>query len=87
MEHGKTYITLQMQVKKLTLSQMEFFTFVNCICIDGRKDATLVSTKVDQKYYHKVEMEEHYDIVGKPGKMVINVVLVLSISFQQENIM
>ena len=56
------------QREKLATAEQDFFVFVNCIYIDGRKDTTLVSTKKAQKYYHKLQMEEHYVVVGEPGK-------------------
>ena len=52
------------QREKLATAEQDFFLFVNCIYIDGRKDTTLVSTKKGQKYYHKLQMEEHYVVVG-----------------------
>ena len=44
------------------------FGKVDGIGFDGRKDATLETTEVNEKYYTSTVLEEHYVITGEPGK-------------------
>ena len=46
------------------------FEIVNAIYVDGRKDATLTTIETsDSKFCPKIEVEEHYVVVGELGEL------------------
>jgi len=54
----------------ITEDEAIFYKFIDGICIDGRKDATLLTEHDTQtgQYYHKTELQEHIVVVvGEPG--------------------
>ena len=58
--------------QKLIEDQKCIFDIVNAICVDGRKNATLTTIETsDSKFYPTTEIEEHYVIVGEPGKLYL----------------
>lgn len=58
--------------KKIKKEEETLFSKVDGIYIDGKKDATLVMVKGQNgKYYSTVQIEEHYAVVGEPGKIIL----------------
>ena len=47
------------------------FKLVDGIYVDGRKDAAQVICSINEKFYQNVILEEHYVIVGEPGKFYL----------------
>lgn len=41
------------------------------VYVDGHKDATNVILQANGKYYRRVELEEHYVVVGEPGEFYL----------------
>ena len=40
---------------------------INALFFDGRKDMTLVKEEIENRWYGKKEVEDHYVLVGEPG--------------------
>ena len=69
MFRNKLRYQIDLYRKRVQKEEGENFTKVDAIYIDGKKDATLVMLKGNnEKFYHSVQIEEHYAIVGEPGK-------------------
>ena len=50
-------------------NQSKFFHMINGVYVDGRKDATLITSQLDNgKSYQSMHLEEHYVMVGEPGE-------------------
>ena len=58
--------------KKIQEEETAFFGKVNCIYVDGRKDATLMTSELNGKSYRVKNLEEHYVIVGEPGEYYLS---------------
>ena len=53
--------------QEITANEDRFFEVVNSICVDGRQDATLISTiGENSKTFIKTTLEENYVKVGEP---------------------
>lgn len=50
----------------------KLFQMVDGIYIDGKKDATMVTTEHNGKIYRRTDLEEHYVIVGEPGEFYLS---------------
>ena len=53
-------------------NQSKFFHMINGVYVDGRKDATLTTSQLDNgKSYQSMHLEEHYVMVGEPGEYYV----------------
>lgn len=56
----------------LQQEETKLFDLVDSIFVDGKRDATLIMSEriVNGKprYYRSLDIEEHYVIIGEPGK-------------------
>ena len=53
--------------KEIQDQEKELYKQTDGIFFDGKKDATLVMTEIENKHYRSTVLEEHYVVVGEPG--------------------
>ena len=51
--------------------ELESYSKVDSIYVDGRKDATITLGVVDEKTYRRTELEEHCVVIGQPGELYL----------------
>ena len=55
------------------IEEPALFSLVDGVYVDGRKDTTMILFQSqDGKYYRKIQLEEHYVIVGEPGGFYVS---------------